>query len=65
VGYLAGVAGRVVSARRTGARPLDALAHPLSIAVLLRLVAGSVIKARRGRLTWAGRAVQARAARTS
>jgi hypothetical protein len=54
VGYLAGVAGR-----------LDALAHPLSIAVLLRLVAGSVIKARRGRLTWAGRAVQARAARSS
>ena len=50
--YALGVAGRVVTARRTGGRPLDAVAHPVSVAVLCWLSARSRLARRRGVLTW-------------
>jgi hypothetical protein len=56
-GYLAGVAGRIVSARRTGGRTLDSLAHPVSIVALCLLVLGSLVGRYRGVLTWKGRQV--------
>jgi cellulose synthase/poly-beta-1,6-N-acetylglucosamine synthase-like glycosyltransferase len=59
-GYAAGAAGRAVVAARTGGRVWpDALAHPVSIAVLDVLVARSVTGHRRGRLRWRGRPVTA------
>jgi hypothetical protein len=62
VGYAAGVAGRAVVAARTGSRAWpDALAHPVSIALLDVLVARSVSGHRRGELRWRGRAVTAAA----
>ncbi|CCH88899.1 Glycosyl transferase family 2 [Modestobacter italicus] len=55
-GYAAGVAGRAVVAARTGGRVWpDALAHPVSIALLDVLVARSVAGHRRGALHWRGR----------
>jgi hypothetical protein len=58
VGYAAGVAGRVVAARRTGGRAWpDALAHPASVAVLGWLTARSWVGRRRGTLRWKGRPV--------
>ena len=55
-GYVAGVAGRVVAARRTGSRPFpDALAHPVSISLLTGLAIRSRVARRRGGLTWKGR----------
>jgi hypothetical protein len=55
-GYLAGVAGRAVTARRTGGRPWpDAAAHPASVAALAALTVRSVLLRRRGRLAWKGR----------
>ncbi|MGY1785764.1 glycosyltransferase [Geodermatophilus sp. SYSU D00698] len=57
-GWLAGVAGRAVSAAATGGRVWpDALAHPLSLLALDVLLAGSVAGHRRGTLTWRGRAL--------
>lgn len=58
LGYAAGVAGRVVAARRTGGRfwP-DALAHPVSVAVFAGLTARSWRLRRRGELSWKGRPV--------
>ncbi len=57
-GWLAGVAGRAVSAAATGGRVWpDALAHPLSLLALDVLLLGSVVGHRRGTLTWRGRAV--------
>ena len=59
-GYLAGVAGRVVSAASSGSRGWpDALAHPLSVLVLDVLVLRSVQGRRRGTLRWRGRTVTA------
>jgi hypothetical protein len=56
VGYLAGVASRVIAARRTGGRPFpDALAHPLAIITLGFLTADSWRAHRAGTLTWKGR----------
>lgn len=56
VGYGAGVASRVLAARRTGGRAWpDALAHPVSVAALLGLLASSWHGHRRGELTWKGR----------
>ena len=52
-----GVAGRVVTARRTGGRPLDAVSHPVGVALLLWLTARSHLGARRGTLRWKGRAL--------
>ncbi len=57
-GYLAGVAGRMISARRTGGRNLDAVAHPASIVVLVGLLARSWRMKRLGRLAWKGRPVR-------
>jgi hypothetical protein len=59
VGYAAGVASRVVAARRTGGRALpDALAHPVSVSTLLVLAGRSRWARRRGSLTWKGRPVR-------
>jgi len=60
-GTAAGVAGRVVAARRTGGRPADALAHPLSVLALVWLTARSWQARRAGRLTWKGRVLGAAA----
>lgn len=58
VGYLAGVAGRVVAARATGGRGWpDALAHPASVVVFGYLAARSTVQRRRGTLRWKGRPV--------
>lgn len=55
VGYAAGVAGRVLVARRTAGRPLDALAHPASVAAFTALLAESWRRHDTGTLTWRGR----------
>ena len=58
VGYLAGVAGRVLVGRRVGARVVpDAFAHPASVAVFGWLTAQSVRRRRRGSLTVRGRSL--------
>lgn len=55
-GYAAGVLGRVLTGRATGARVLpDAAAHPASVAVLCWLILRSVREHARGELTWKGR----------
>ncbi|MDQ3611640.1 MAG: glycosyltransferase, partial [Actinomycetota bacterium] len=57
-GYTAGVAGRVVSARRTGSPALPAsLAHPLSVTAFCALAGRSRLARRRGTLIWKGRAL--------
>ncbi len=56
-GYAAGIAGRVLTARRTGGRTADAWAHPLSILALDALTALSWRRHRRGELAWKGRQV--------
>ena len=62
LGYAAGVAGRVITARATGGRAWpDALAHPLSVAGLGYLTARSF--ARRDRIRWKGRPVTVAPAR--
>ncbi|WP_218123921.1 glycosyltransferase family 2 protein [Quadrisphaera sp. DSM 44207] len=59
-GYLASVAGRVVAARRTGARAWpDALAHPVSVLLLVHLLVRSWRLRRTGGLAWKGRALPA------
>ena len=56
VGYAAAVVSRVLAARRSGGRAWpDALAHPVSVAALLGLLASSWRGHRRGELTWKGR----------
>ncbi|MGE3810656.1 MAG: glycosyltransferase family 2 protein [Candidatus Nanopelagicales bacterium] len=57
VGYAAGVAGRVLVARRTGGRAVDSLAHPASVAAFGVLVAESLRRKRSGALTWRGRSL--------
>lgn len=58
VGYLAGVASRVVAAQRTGGRIWpDAFAHPVSVLAFGYLTASSWRDRRAGRLTWKGRAI--------
>ncbi len=58
LGYAAGVAGRVVAARRTGSRSLpESLAHPVSVALFAGLAGRSRLAHRRGVLTWKGRAL--------
>jgi hypothetical protein len=57
-GYLAGVASRVIAARRTGGRALpDAFAHPLSVALFGYLTGTSLVARRRGTLTWKDRPI--------
>jgi hypothetical protein len=63
VGYAAGVASRVLAARRCRGRAWpDALAHPVSVTVLLGLLGASWRGHRRGELTWKGRTLDGRAA---
>jgi hypothetical protein len=58
LGYLLGVAGRVLSGRATGARIWpDALAQPVSIALFGYLVVRSYRLRRNGELTWKGRSL--------
>lgn len=60
LGYVAGVAGRVLVGRRTGARVLpDVLLHPVSVVCLDLLVLDSFRGRRRGTLRWKGRPVTA------
>lgn len=55
-GYVAGVLGRVITGRRTGARVLpDAAAHPLSIAMLIALTGLSWWRHWRGTARWKDR----------
>jgi hypothetical protein len=56
-GYTAGVAGRVLVARRTGSRVTDSWAHPLSILALDALTGLSWWRHTRGQLSWKGRGV--------
>ncbi|WP_299058256.1 glycosyltransferase family 2 protein [uncultured Nocardioides sp.] len=57
VGWLASTASRVLVARRTRGRALDALAHPVSVLAFAGLVGESLVARRRGTLTWKGRPV--------
>ena len=60
LGYLAGVASRLIAARRTGGRALpDAFAHPVSVLLVGYLTARSHRAHRRGRLTWKNRPLPA------
>ena len=57
-GYAAAVAGRVLVARRVGAKAVpDALAHPASVLVLAGLVADSSVRRRQDRLMWKRRRI--------
>ena len=57
-GFAAGVAGRMLVARRVGGRVWpDSLAHPLSIAAFGYLTAASVRRRAAGTLEWKGRAL--------
>jgi cellulose synthase/poly-beta-1,6-N-acetylglucosamine synthase-like glycosyltransferase len=56
-GYAAGVIGRMISARVTGGRVADSLAHPLSICALIMLIGRSIRARRRGGIEWRGRRV--------
>ncbi|MEV7231714.1 MULTISPECIES: glycosyltransferase family 2 protein [Polymorphospora] len=56
--WLAGVAGRVVTARATGGRAFpDALAHPVSVVLFGWLILRSYDLRRRRQLSWRGRPV--------
>jgi hypothetical protein len=57
VAYLAGVTGRLASARATGGPRVAALAHPVSVVVFAWLVGRSYLRRRHGTLTWKGRPV--------
>jgi hypothetical protein len=57
IGYLSAVVGRMVAAVRAGDRLGHAFLHPLSIAVLILLIALSLIGRRRGLLSWKERAL--------
>lgn len=60
VGYAAGVAGRVISARSTGGPPWpSAAAHPAAVTALAVLTMRSAHLHRLGRLRWRGRPVDA------
>lgn len=55
--YAAGVAGRVVSARRTGGPVAASFAHPVSVAAFCLLAGRSRLRRRRGTLSWKGRSL--------
>lgn len=59
-GYLAGVAGRVVTARATGGRVGDAWAHPAGVVALAVLTAESARRRRAGTAAWKGRTIAPR-----
>lgn len=56
-GYLAAVAGRMISARRTGGRIGDAFAHPVSVLLFGWLTVRSHVQHARGGTRWKGRPV--------
>jgi hypothetical protein len=56
-GYLAGVTGRAITARRTGGRALDGFAHPASVALAAGLTARSIALHGRESLEWKGRSL--------
>ena len=56
-GYAAAVAGRAIVARRTGEPVRDSLLMPASAAAFASLTGASLVRRRRGRLQWKGRAV--------
>jgi hypothetical protein len=56
-GYLLAVLGRMVSARRTGGRVADSVAHPASVAALLALTVRSSRARAGGGTLWRGRRV--------
>lgn len=58
VGYLAAVISRLVAAVRSGSRMRDALLHPLSIAMLILLIALSWRGRLRGTLAWKERTLR-------
>lgn len=56
IAYAAGVASRVIAARRTGGRVLpDALLHPASIATYAYLTGRSLLCREQGLISWKGR----------
>ncbi len=55
--YAAGVAGRVVSAQRTGGPVATSVAHPVSVAAFCLLAMRSRLHRRRGTLSWKGRSL--------
>ena len=58
LGYVAAVGGRVAVARRTGQRVWpDSLAAPASVVSLAALTGLSLLRHRRGTITWKGRAL--------
>ncbi|GAA4827558.1 glycosyltransferase [Actinomycetospora corticicola] len=57
LGYVAGVAGRVLAARFTATPPWDAVGHPASVVTTLGLLVSSWIGRVRGTLTWKGRSL--------
>jgi hypothetical protein len=61
LGYLLGVAGRILTGRATRARTWpDAFAQPISVVLFGYLVARSYREHRHARLTWKGRSVDSR-----
>ncbi|MFB1294451.1 glycosyltransferase family 2 protein [Mycobacterium sp. pW049] len=56
VGYAAATVGRVLASRWSG-RPWDAVAHPVSVAALVGILAASWVGRVRGTLHWKGRAL--------
>jgi hypothetical protein len=57
LGYVSGVLGRVISARRTGGRVVDSVTHPVSIVALVHLIGRSWRAHRTGNIVWKGRSV--------
>ena len=57
IGYTLVVLSRIISALRTRTIPNTALLHPLSILILLYLLALSFLRRSRGKLHWRGRSV--------
>lgn len=58
LGYASGVVGRALVARRTGERTSpDVLFHPASVGAFAALTVASVVRHRRGTLSWKGRAL--------
>lgn len=58
LGYASGVAGRALVARTTGERSWpDSLAQPASMAAFAGLIVTSLVRRRRGTLTWKGRTI--------
>lgn len=58
LGYAVAVLGRVITARRTGGREMDAAAHPASIALLAWLTVRSHVQHARGKARWKGRPIE-------